>query len=162
MNISLKKHNTTDADFVKGLYKDYKAHELKFPNPRDPFVEQILESQYKAQVKYYENFGDNYVQWIIYADSEKIGRFIEIREENNLHLADMIIKPEFRNRGIAKQILTETIDSAIKNYESITCNVDKNHTIITYYKKLGFEIIKDEGMEYLMALNYNKNINASS
>jgi len=154
MDISLKKYNITDFEFVKELYKNFKADELKFPYPRESFMEQILESQYEAQTKYYESFGSNFVQWIIYVNTDKVGRFIEIREENNLHLADMIIRPEFRNKGIAKHILTKTIESAINNYDSITCKVDKSHTIITYYKKLGFKIIEDEGMEYLMKLNY--------
>lgn len=152
MRITLRKATDDDLAFVKSLFLDFKAGQLNFSDASISLFRSILETQYTAQVRYYSGFGDEFLHWIILSGNERIGRYIEVVDGDNLHMADMIILPEHRNRGVAGKILKRRIDSGKRKYSSITCRVDKAHTIIAFYKRLGFEIIQDEGMEYLMAL----------
>lgn len=152
MKIELKKYSNENFNFVKNLYFEFKTEELKLPELESDYQNILLEKQFSAQVNYYKNFGDAFCHYIITADEKEVGRYIILKSKTNWHLADMMLLKEYRKKGIAKFLLTLSIKEAKNKNKSITCYVDKQHTIQSFYKRLGFEIIKDEGMEYLMEL----------
>ncbi|MDO5524168.1 MAG: N-acetyltransferase, partial [Bacteroidia bacterium] len=60
---------------------------------------------------------------------------------------------EYRNRGIGTALMNKMIDHLTeKGYAQASLSVQKANYAAKLYKKLGFEIIRDENDEYLMVL----------
>lgn len=63
---------------------------------------------------------------------------------------------EYRNRGIGTQLMQKMIEFLKENgYKQASLSVQKANYAAKLYKKLGFEIIRDENEEYLMLLKLN-------
>jgi ribosomal protein S18 acetylase RimI-like enzyme len=74
-----------------------------------------------------------------------IGFFAFYQRENGLYLSKLYLKKEERGKGYSRRILSFLIDKAKeKGLDCITLNVNKKNNAIEVYKKLGFEIIREE------------------
>lgn len=151
MNILLKKYSDTDYDFIKDLFFNCKCEEMKVDAPNNLFLNNIINAQFKAQNKFYANLGDSADHYIIMADQTKVGRLIKTDDQVNLHIADITISPGHRKRGIAGNVLKSLIRSANENGKTISLRVNKANPLVGYYSRLGFDVIADEGIRYLMA-----------
>lgn len=152
MKIQLKRKNKSHQEFVKNLFDNYKLNELHAENWSDKEKKELLRFQFTAHENYYKERFPDAEDYVIFCDNEPAGRFIYNKGELNWHLADMIISPEFRKKGIGKKVLTQTINSAVKKGKKISCYVDKDNQIINFYRKLGFKIVKDAGKEFYMEI----------
>jgi GNAT superfamily N-acetyltransferase len=63
---------------------------------------------------------------------------------------------KYRNSGIGQGLMNRVIDWAltdgIKGYKQISLSVDKAHYAVSMYRKLGFEVVKEHGQDYIMVL----------
>jgi ribosomal protein S18 acetylase RimI-like enzyme len=62
---------------------------------------------------------------------------------------------EYRNLGIGRKLMHHLIDSAFKEYRQISLSVDKRNYAVKMYKKLGFEIVRENEQDYVMVLKRN-------
>ncbi|WP_436414903.1 N-acetyltransferase family protein [Petrimonas sp.] len=64
---------------------------------------------------------------------------------------------EYRNQGIGTAMMKKMIDYLNKKgYSQASLSVQKGNYASKLYKKLGFEVIKDENEDYLMVLKLSK------
>jgi ribosomal-protein-alanine N-acetyltransferase len=66
-------------------------------------------------------------------------------EERKLHIINIAVHPEYRNKGIAKALLNSSIDYANKNrLKEIYLEVRKSNNVAqNLYKQFDFEIVED-------------------
>ncbi|MDR1120957.1 MAG: GNAT family N-acetyltransferase [Dysgonamonadaceae bacterium] len=69
---------------------------------------------------------------------------------------------EYRNLGIGRELMHHLIDSAFKKYKQISLSVDKLNYAVEMYKKLGFEIVKENEQDYVMLLKKDNYLNLIS
>lgn len=63
---------------------------------------------------------------------------------------------EYRNKGYGSLLMKKIIEHLKqKGYKQASLSVDKNNYAVKMYKKLGFEIIKENKHDYLMLLKLN-------
>lgn len=61
---------------------------------------------------------------------------------------------EYRNQGIGSRLMTAMIDYLRKSgYSQASLNVKKENYAVKLYRKIGFEIVKEDDEDYLMILN---------
>ncbi len=152
MRIQLKRNSKSHLDFVKKLFNDYKLKELHAESWPEKEQNQLLRFQFTDHENYYKEHYPDAADYVIYCDNHPAGRFIFNKGEDNWQLADMIISPEYRKKGIGKKVLTKTINTAVKKGKKISCYVDKYNPIIDFYHGLGFKIIREEATEYYMEI----------
>ena len=62
---------------------------------------------------------------------------------------------EYRNQGIGTTLMQRMIDLMIKKgYKQTSLSVDKTNYAVKMYKKLGFEIIRENEHDYIMLLRF--------
>lgn len=61
----------------------------------------------------------------------------------------------YRNKGIGTSLLKEHLKVLKKNnYKRVSLSVNKENYALDLYKKLGFDIIKENDEDYIMVLNF--------
>lgn len=86
-----------------------------------------------------------YQYFFVSVDGENIGFLAFYQKENYLYLSKFYLKNDFRGRGYAHRMLDFTSDFARnRGLSRIELNVNRNNFAVDVYKKLGFEIIREE------------------
>ena len=81
--------------------------------------------------------------WVVKYKEKIVGYFILICYKKSLRIYSIAVLPEFRNRGIGKNILQFIIKFAkFLGKERIILEVRKSNRSKNLYKRLGFKIIK--------------------
>ena len=63
---------------------------------------------------------------------------------------------EYRNQGIGSALMNKMIDYLKgKGYSQASLSVQKANYAVKLYKKVGFQVIRDENEEYVMRLQLN-------
>ena len=64
---------------------------------------------------------------------------------NRIHLARIVINPDFRGQGLVKQLITRLLIKAKSEFKVNQCSLfvfADNHSAISAYQKLGFSLAK--------------------
>ena len=74
-------------------------------------------------------------------------------DNNTPEIAVSVLKG-YRNKGIGTALLKEHLKVLKKNYKRVSLSVNKENYAVDLYKKLGFDIIKENDEDYIMVLNF--------
>ena len=91
--------------------------------------------QFRAQLASYQMTFPEACNSMILVDQIPVGRMILDEQQDSIHLVDISILPEFRNRGIGSQVLRELISRG-KPVNLMVRNENRAHRL---YERLGFE-----------------------
>ena len=87
---------------------------------------------------------------IILYQQYPIGLLKMVQSAQSITIIQIQILPEYQNRGIGKQILSDILRIAQHDNNSVTLNVLKENPAITLYKKTGFTIVSEDIYSYSM------------
>ncbi len=63
----------------------------------------------------------------------------------------LVVYEKHRNRGVGTILMNTLLaDLKPKGYEHLSLSVDKQNRAVGFYKKLGFEVLKEQNTDYLM------------
>ncbi len=83
---------------------------------------------------------NNKTVYLIKKDNKAIGRIAYEIKNNNAHIYDLVIKPDFQGQGIAREALTSILKE-LKDIKSINLIVHPHNTpALMLYLSLGFTI----------------------
>jgi ribosomal protein S18 acetylase RimI-like enzyme len=148
--IVLSPHDADHEDIWRTVF--YDAVQSHFETLRLPKAElnDLLEFQFQAQsLDYAKNYplASNYV---ILSNSEPAGRLIISTEHNDLHLIDIAILTDFRNRGIGTKILEWLFEQSRQTKLPIRFYVEKINPAMRLYERLGFRVVADVTSHFQM------------
>ena len=75
---------------------------------------------------------------IILVDGRPAGRLVVNRTDGEIHVADIVVSPGQRNRGVGANIMRSLIKEAGQARKPVTLQVLKNSRAIRFYQRLGF------------------------
>src|SRR5258706_1107111 len=128
-----------DIPFLYEVYASTRAEELAVLDWSDAQRQAFLTMQFNAQHTYYmEQFSDG-AYLIILMDNQQIGRLYRQMRGNNLHILDIALLPEYRNRGIGTKLLTDIIVEAEAIGAKVSIYVEFNNPALHLYSRLGFQ-----------------------
>jgi ribosomal protein S18 acetylase RimI-like enzyme len=140
-----------DWDFLLVLYASTRKEEMERVNWSEEQKQSFLESQLAAQKAAYEERFPDSEHEIILVKKKPIGRIWVNRSEEEIRLLDIALLPEYRRRGIGTALLRGLQQEAAAGEKPLRhCVYITNHPAVAFYRKLGFEVIEDLGMYYLM------------
>ncbi len=134
-----------DEPFIKSVFKSVRAPEFAQANLSEDQLEKFLEQQYFAMRTYYDQVFPETVYSVLSIGDQQIG-FEALRDTVELHLIDIALLPEFRNRGVGTGRLLRLQDKAMEADKEIILSVELFNPAKSLYERLGFETYDERGL----------------
>ncbi len=148
--IALRPATVDDERFLFELYASTRGDELAALGWNDQQRETFLRMQYNMQRRVYPE-ADNY---IVLLQGREVGRFLSKRSEEEFHLVDITILPEFRNHGIGTKVIRDHQEEATLNAKPIRLHVLASNFAKRLYERLGFVLIDGDDADISGAKAY--------
>jgi len=108
--------------------------------------EAFMRFQFQTQRNQYRClYADLHLQ-VILRQGEIIGQILVATIGDELRLVDVSLLPEFRNRGIGKDLLRDLLDKATGENKRVTLQVLQGNPAIRLYRRLGFSHAGEQGI----------------
>jgi ribosomal protein S18 acetylase RimI-like enzyme len=132
------------------VYASTRAEEMRMvPWPPEQ-VEAFLRSQFELQHREYTRSYPDASFEVLVVDGADAGRLYVRRDERAVHIIDIALLPEFRDRGIGTALLRELIDEAERAGRATSIYVERTNRALSLYRRLGFEPVGEHGIYLLM------------
>lgn len=125
--------------FLYALFATTRADELALTNWSAEQKETFLRMQFAAQRQSYGTQFPDAERSIILHNGTPVGRLLLDRTADELHIVDIALTPEHRNRGIGSAILAGLQAEAVATGKSIRLYVERFNPALRWYERLGFE-----------------------
>lgn len=96
---------------------------------------------------------------IIVYNKKKAGRFYVWENETEIRLIDITLLPQFRRKGIGKNLFQQLIERSNKFQKKISLHADPSNPVLKLYERLGFVHIKNNGRHFYMERQPEKSSN---
>lgn len=150
MKVELHPLREEDEEFVYQLFSCITTEQLflQFIEPAER--EKLLRMQYEARKNSYQMAYLNAEYSIIWLNDQRAGYYVADIGNIAVHLIDIAVLPEKRKKGICS-ILTERHQKKASE-QGVPCflHVFKMNPALALYERLGFQIVEDEGIQWLM------------
>jgi len=140
-----------DLPFLLTVYGSTRAEEMAQLPWSDDQKSAFLKSQLESQHTYYAQVFPLADREVLFVDGEPAGRFYVDRGANEIHVIDISLLPPFRNRGIGSRLLGEILAEGERAGVKVTIYVEKRNPAQRLYRRLGFVVIDQDDVYYLMA-----------
>jgi ribosomal protein S18 acetylase RimI-like enzyme len=156
MAITLRTVDPEDRPFLLQVYAATREPELA----QTPWTSEqraaFVFMQFEAQDSFYREQYPDADYKVILREGEPVGRLYVRREEDVIHIIDIAVLPEYRNRGIGSELTRGILNEAIESGRSVQIYVETYNPSLELFKKLGFSILREEGINYLLEWNVAK------
>lgn len=149
--IDLKPSDKNDTEFLKDLFYQQKLIEYQYIKYDELLISSLIEMQYHAQQISYSDQFPLAESYIAVLNNKPVGKII-LDKSVNYHIVDILIHPDYQNKGIGTQIIKVLIMEAKEKSKDISLMVASHNPAKNLYKRLGFEII-ETGEVYLKMRN---------
>lgn len=148
--VSLRPAVDSDRDFLRTLFASTRELELAFLPPGAAIREFFINSQFDAQRQAYRQAFPAADDQIIEIETAAAGRLCLDRSPEALHLVDISLLPEYRNRGIGSALLRALLAEAAERGASLSLNVAMANPAQHLYQRLGFRTVSSDGVYALL------------
>jgi ribosomal protein S18 acetylase RimI-like enzyme len=154
--VRLRPERADDRDFRFALFCASRPPEwASLPFPAE-LLGQLMRQQFEAQTRGYAGQFPNGRFDIVELGGAAIGRIVTDRPGDRLHLVDIALMPQWRNRGIGTAILEALIAEAIAARVPVRLQVaTSNDPSLRLYRRLGFEPLAQTPMHIEMERRTN-------
>jgi ribosomal protein S18 acetylase RimI-like enzyme len=150
MNFTLRPVAPDDEAFLYRVYASTRADEMAIVPWTDIQKEAFVRMQFRAQSAFYaEHFGGADFL-VIERDGAPIGRLSLDRRDDDIRIIDIALLPETRGMGLGTSLLREILAEGERTGKPVSIHVEHFNPALRLYRRLGFEVVADEGVYYLM------------
>lgn len=140
----------SDAALVRDLVGRVRAEQLAMGGPNDPMGAMIVASQVDIQWRSYRaHFPDGDYQ-VIERDGEPVGAVFVARAPGLLHLVDIVVSADHRNRGVGGTVVQMVRDEARRSGLPLRLTVRPGNPAQRLYERLGARVVSESLMEVEM------------
>jgi ribosomal protein S18 acetylase RimI-like enzyme len=153
MTIMLRDAGPDDEPFLFEVYACTRAAELaQVPWP-DEQRDAFLRMQFQAQHSHYHEQYPDADYKVILREGEPVGRLYVLRERDLIRMMDITVLPEYRNSGIGSELIRGVLNEAAESGRNVQIYVETFNPSLALFKKMGFSILQEEGINYLLEWN---------
>ncbi len=147
-SLRLRPAREDDRDFLIQVYASTRADELApVPWTNEQKAAFVLQ-QFEAQNTHYRTHYDAPQFLVIELDGKGIGRLYLHEWPERIHIMDIALLPEARNRGIGSMLLKQLQSQAREQNKCVTIYVEFYNPAKRLYERLGFRKKSNEGQVY--------------
>ena len=95
------------------------------------------------------SFEPEYVR-IITVAGKKVGWLQVVENEQEIALSQIHMESRYRSRGFGTEIIGELLAKAAETKRDVTLSVPRNNPAIALYRRLGFDVVGEDGWKVLM------------
>jgi ribosomal protein S18 acetylase RimI-like enzyme len=139
-----------DLPFLYHVYASTRLDELAPLNWTPEQTDHFLQTQFHAQHTHYQQYYTHAAFDLILLDEQAIGRLYIERTQATIHIIDIALIPEYRNRGIGGVLIADLLDEAMTTSKRVQLYVEKFNPALRLYQRLGFCELEDTGVYYFM------------
>jgi ribosomal protein S18 acetylase RimI-like enzyme len=144
--LTLRPVTADDEAFLLSVYDSSRAEELAQVQWQEGQQEAFVKWQFDLQRREYDARFPDAEYDVILVDDQPAGRIWISRDAKEIHLLDIVVLPEFQNRGVGRALLRNLIDEAKQSDRALRHMVFVMNTdALRFYERLGFVIIEDLG-----------------
>jgi ribosomal protein S18 acetylase RimI-like enzyme len=144
--VSLRSAAESDQDFLRMLFASTREQELSFLPEGAGARQFFLNSQFNAQRESYRRSFPEARHQIIEVDGRAAGRLYVDRSRGVVHLIDISLLPEYRNRGIGTALLQGLLAEAEQSGGTATLSVAISNPAQRLYERLKFRTVSSDGV----------------
>lgn len=148
--ISLRPISDSDLEFLYEVYASTRQDELSVVPWDDSQKHDFLRMQFGAQHGHYQEHFSDATFDVIEIDGQPVGRWYVRRGADEFRIVDIALLPSHRGKGIGGKLLEGLIHEAGIAQLPVTIHVEHNNSALGLYTRLGFAIVDDTGVYYLM------------
>jgi len=145
----LRPEAEADRDLLFRLFISTRELELSLVDWNDSQKEAFLRQQFQAQYRHYRAHYACADFNIIECDGHSVGRLC-VNRTHEIRIVDISLLPEFRGQGIGTSLLEEIFEEGTVSGFAVSLHVEKHNPAQSLYRRLGFEILEDQGIYWLM------------
>ena len=150
MALTLRPVTPADEPLLFELYAGTRIDELAAWGWDAAQRDLFLKLQFNGQQQHYHTHFAYADHSIVELDNQPIGRLIVARNEQDIHLADIVIQPAQRGSGIGTTLIRQLLDEAARSHKPLRLHVLRANRALRLYQRLGFTIAEDNGTHLLM------------
>ena len=148
MLIDLRNAEDKDEAFLFRLFCSIREPDFCFFGEVEKRV--LLEMQFAAQQRHFRVNIPEARDMIVMLDGQPVGRICTAHRQQELHLVEIALLPEYRNRGIGSHLM-KGLERECEGKEMlpIRLRVYRHNPAMRFYQRLGYSIV-DDGIYILM------------
>jgi ribosomal protein S18 acetylase RimI-like enzyme len=151
MTITLRPGTSQDETFFRRLILETIGIELGASAWPEPMRSHLLSIQYEGRRRSYRAGYPETESSVIQVDGEDAGWVAVAALPNQVHLAEIMVLPELRGRGIGTAAIRGILATARDAGKPVRLNVNAmNLAAIRLYERLGFRRIDGDEVQHLM------------
>ena len=139
-----------DEAFLLKVYASTRREEFAAIPWTETQLEAFLRMQFVAQSRDYAAQYAEADHRIILHNGEMAGRIMTAGTDEGIHLVDISLLPEFRNRGIGTILIGNLLADAVRESFSVHLQVLQNNPAKHLYERLGFSIAGEHDFYFHM------------
>lgn len=144
--LTLRAVTADDEALLLFVYQSSRADELAQVQWQEGQREPFVKWQFDLQRREYDTRFPNAEYDVILVDDQAAGRIWIGRDAEEIHLLDIVVLPEFQNRGVGRALLNSLIDEARQTGKALRHYVFVMNTdALRFYERLGFVVIEEIG-----------------
>ncbi len=148
--LSFRRIDEDDADFLQRLYASTRWQELSVTPWSDEEKMQFLKQQFTAQHRHYQTHFPDAALLLIEHNTRPVGRIYIDRDATSICLIDIALLPEHRGMGIGGQLLKELLTEAAMHNKKVVLHVENSNPAHGWYLQHGFKDVENRGVyQYL-------------
>jgi len=136
--IELRESRPDDREFLLHVYMTTRADEMAVVPWTDEQKRAFLRTQAEAQDADYRRSWPQARFLVVVAGDHDIGRLYRRETDDELHLIDIALLPEWRNQGIGTSLMNDLIGEADRQGKRLTLYVENWNPARRLYERLGF------------------------
>ena len=153
MAITLRDAGPDDEPFLLQVFACTRAAELAQVPWSEEQRDAFLQMQFNAQHSYYHEQYPDADYKVILRDDEPVGRLYVLREKDLIRIMDITVLPEYRNSGIGSELTRGVLEEGLNSGRNVQIYVETFNPSLELFKKIGFSILQEEGINYLLEWN---------
>jgi ribosomal protein S18 acetylase RimI-like enzyme len=151
--VSLRPAGPEDEAFLYRVYASTREEELAVVDWSDEQKEQFLKMQFNAQHTYYHEHYPDADYDVILRNGDAVGRLYVHRRPDEIRIVDIALLPECRNAGVGTALLEDLLSEGAAAQKPVRIHVEKMNPALRLYERLGFSVLEDKGVYWLMEWN---------
>jgi len=141
--LTLRPATTADQDFLKEVFANTRELELRALAWNPTQAQVFLDLQFNAQQQNYKVTYPSAENNIILLDELAIGRMLVDRSGDTIHLIDIALLSEYRNRTFGATLLERLLAEAKASDKAVELSVFRENPAARLYERLGFSRVNE-------------------
>lgn len=152
-DLSLRPITDEDEEFLFQVYASMRLDELKDMGWSQQQLTEFINQQFQAQSNHYKTHFYDTEFSIILKDGVPIGRLYVDRRRDEIRIVEIALLTQYRGAGIGSYWLKLILQEAKDKGVVARIHVERYNPALVLYKRLGFEVIEEGDVYFLMECN---------